>query len=140
MGCYRLVIIDDDAAIRYGLRMLVESMGAEVLAEADSGPAGIEQAEQHRPDLVLLDVSMPGMGGFTTARKLREMQPDLGIILVSQYSERIYAEEALQLGVNAYVLKRNAGKDLEEAMDAVSAGQTFVSPFIREKKSKVHSA
>lgn len=140
MERYRLVIIDDDAAIRYGLRMLVEAMGAEVLAEADSGPTGIEKAEEHRPDLVLLDVSMPGMGGFTTAKKLREMQPDLGIILVSQYSERIYAEEALQMGVNAYVLKRNAGKDLEEAMDAVSAGQTFVSPFIREKKSKVHSA
>lgn len=138
MESYRLVIIDDNPAIRYGLRMLVESMGAQVLAEADSGQMGIEKAEQYHPDLVLLDVSMPGMGGFTTARKLREMQPEIGIILISQYSERVYAEEALQMGINAYVLKRNAGKDLEEALQAVRAGQTFVSPFVAEKKFRTH--
>lgn len=132
----KLMIVDDDAAIRYGLRRLVEAMGAEVVAEADSGQKAIEEVKKDGAELVLLDISMPAMGGFTTARKLRELKPELKILFISQYSDRVYAEEALQLGVNGYVLKRNAGKDLEEAFEAVQSGETFVSPFVRERKAR----
>jgi DNA-binding NarL/FixJ family response regulator len=133
------IIIDDDAAIRYGLRKLVEALGGEVVGEADNGLQGIEQAESLHPELILLDVSMPVMGGFTTARKLRMLQPEVKIILISQYSEPAYAEEALQIGVQAYVLKRSAGRELESAVEAVRSGQTFVSPVVRAKKNRTNN-
>jgi DNA-binding NarL/FixJ family response regulator len=134
------MIVDDDAAIRFGLRRLVEAMGAEVVAEADSGQRAIEEVTKDGAELVLLDVSMPNMGDFRTARKLRELKPQLKIILISQYSDHVYAEEALQMGMNGYVLKRNAGRDLEEAFEAVQSGQTFVSPYITERKRRVKAA
>lgn len=140
MDQLKLMIVDDDAAIRFGLRRLVEAMGAEVVAEVDSGRLAIEEVKKDGAELVLLDVSMPNMGGFTTARKLRELRPELKIILVSQYSDHVYAEEALQMGMNGYVLKRNAGRDLEDAFQAVQSGQTFVSPFVTERKAKVKAA
>jgi DNA-binding NarL/FixJ family response regulator len=115
-------------------------MGAEVVAEADSGQRAIEEVTKDGAELVLLDVSMPNMGGFTTARKLRELKPELKIILVSQYSDHVYAEEALHMGMNGHVLKRNAGRDLEEAFEAVQSGQTFVSPYIAERKRRVKAA
>lgn len=124
-----LLIVDDDQAIRQGLRLIVESLGTEVLAEADNGRSCIEQAELLHPELVLLDVSMPVMGGFAAARQLRIRMPELRIIFVSQHRERIYIEEAFQIGVNGYVLKQSAADDLGDAIQTVMSGGSFVSPL-----------
>ena len=132
----KTLIIDDDADIRDGLRGIIESLGAEVVGEADNGRSGIERAQSLQPDLVLLDVSMPVMGGFPAARELRAMMPALAIIFVSQHNERVYAEEALRIGAG-YVLKRSASADLPEAIDAAISGRTFVSRLINGRS--VHS-
>lgn len=123
----RLIIVDDDQAIRQGLRTIAEALGAEVLAEADNGRAGIEQAERLRPELVLLDVSMPVMGGFPAARQLRSRWPDLRIIFISQHREWIYVEEALEIGANGYVWKQAAAAELDDAIQTVMSGGRFVS-------------
>ncbi len=123
----RVVIVDDSPEMRAGLRGIVEGLGAEVVGEADSGRSGIERTTSLHPELVLLDVSMPGMSGFEAARQLRHMLPELLIIIVSQHDTRIYAEEALDIGACGYVLKRNAGIDLGPALDAAVSGRTFVS-------------
>lgn len=125
-----IVVVDDNPAIRTGLRMLLEALGANVVGEADNGRSGIEQAESLGPKLILLDVSMPIMGGLAAARELHRLAPDLGIILISQYSDRAYAEEAFEVGARAYVLKGTAGTELGDAMDAVMSGRTFVSPLV----------
>ena len=130
MGQVRLIIVDDDAAIRGILRGLVEGLGADVLAEAENGRGAIEQAELHRPQLILLDVSMPVMGGFPAARYLREHLPEISIILVSQYPQKVYAEEAMQLGARGYVVKAAAAVELGPAMKAVLDGGTFISPRV----------
>ena len=122
--------MDDDPDIRDGLRRIVEQLGAEVVAEAEDGRHGIECAKASNPELILLDVSMPGMGGFAAARQLRVLLPHVPIIFVSQHSSRIYAEEALHIGVRAYVLKRSATTDLRPAISAVMTGHTFVSPLV----------
>ena len=128
----RTIIVDDDAGIREALRLLAKANGAEVLAEADNGRAAIEQAERYRPQLILLDVSMPVMGGFPAARYLRKHIPELRIILISQWNQRAYADEALQIGVGGYVVKGSVATELGPAMDAVMEGETFVSPCISD--------
>ena len=125
----RLIIVDDDEAIRHRLRVVAETLGAEVIAEADNGRACIEQAERFRPELVLLDVSMPVMGGFPAARQLRARMPDLRIIFVSQHRERVYIEEAFEIGVNGYIWKQAAAAELNDAIRTVMSGGSFVSPL-----------
>lgn len=122
-----LIIVDDDPAIRQILRTLVEDLGAEVLAEADNGRSAIEQAERFHPQLMLLDVTMPVMGGFPVIRYLREHLPELGIILVSQHSEKVYAEEALEIGAKGYIVKGSLASELGPAMATVMEGGTFMS-------------
>ena len=124
---YRLIIVDDDPLIRSGLRTLVEALGMEVIGEADNGQSGIERAESLRPELILLDVSMPVMGGFAAARELRKLLPELRIIFVSQYNDPAFAEEALRMGAAGYVVKQSATTDLSDAVVAAMAGRTFVS-------------
>ena len=89
--------------------VLAEGLGGEVLAEADNGRSAIEEAERHHPELMLLDVSMPVMGGLPAARYLHEHLPDLSIIFVSQYSWKVYAEEALESGARGYVVGVGGG-------------------------------
>lgn len=126
----KIVIVDDDAGIRAGLRSIMESLGAEVIGEADNGRSGVERAQLLCPEVILLDVSMPVMGGLAAARELRSLMPELHIILISQHRERAYAKEALQIGVEGYVLKRAAFTELPNAVNAVTSGHTFISPGI----------
>ena len=137
----RILIVDDDAVIREGLRSILESLGIEVAGEADNGRSGIEQAKESHPDVILLDVSMPVMGGFAAAGELRVVLPALRIIFISQYSEPAYSEEALHIGAAGYVLKQRARADLGRAIDAALSGGTFVSaPAVgRSKKASTDS-
>jgi len=134
----RVVIIDDDPTIRIGLRSILESFGIEIAAEADNGRSGIEQTQRFSPDVILLDVSMPEMGGFAAARELHVLAPNLRIIFVTQYSDAAYVEKAFEVGASGYVLKGTAARELAEAMDVVLAGGTFVSPGARCLRGKAY--
>lgn len=129
MDGMRLVIADDDDAIRQRLRELAESLGARIVAEVKNGYEAIDVCELLIPDLILLDVAMPLMGGFPAARHLRTSMPGISIVFVSQYADAGYAEEALRIGAQAYVMKSAAATELQEAVDAIAAGQCFVSPM-----------
>lgn len=134
----KTIIVDDDPDIREGLRRIVEHLGAEVVAEAEDGQSAVECAQASRPELILLDVSMPGMSGFAAARQLRKLMPNVPIVFVSQHSEGIYAEQALEIGVRGYVLKRSVCTDLDPAITAVMSGQTFVSPLVAFTAKEQH--
>ena len=97
---------------------------------AENGQAGVNAAESLRPDLVLLDVSMPLMGGFPAARLLNVSMPDVPIIFVTQHTDRFYVEEAFQCGAKGYVIKRAAVTELPSAINTVMKGQVFCSPLI----------
>jgi DNA-binding NarL/FixJ family response regulator len=131
LNALRVVIVDDNEAFRHQLRDITESCGGEVLAEAPDGKAGVDTAERIRPDLVLLDVSMPVMGGFAAAKRLRERLPRIGIIFVSQHQDRSYAQRAFESGADAYVTKRAAATELTAAIEAVRSHRTFLSPLIQ---------
>ena len=127
----KIFIADDDPMIRQGLRTIVETLGAEVVAEADDAVSAIEGACTCNPEVILMDVSMPGMNGIAAARRLVELKPEVPIILVSQYKNRVYAEEAMRIGIKAVVLKQSAVSELAAAIPAVMAGGTFISPSIK---------
>lgn len=122
----RLLIADDDAGIRDMIRHHVES-GYEIVGEAENGLEAVNAAERLRPDIVLLDISMPVMGGFAAARQLKEKMPNLLIIFVSQHPDASYMDEAFRAGASGYVLKQSAIRDLTTAIEQVRAGGTFRS-------------
>jgi DNA-binding NarL/FixJ family response regulator len=130
LSALRVVIVDDNEPFRQCLRIITESCGASVLAEAEDGLAGVDTAERTQPDLVLMDVSMPIMGGFAAAKRLRERMPRVRIIFVSQHQERSYADRAFASGADGYVLKRAAATELAAALEAVLSHRTFLSPLI----------
>jgi DNA-binding NarL/FixJ family response regulator len=99
----------------------------EIVGEAENGLAGIQADEELKPDVVLLDISMPVMDGFLAAESLKSSRPDVHIIFVSQHAERSYIEKAFRVGAEGYVLKTSAAEELITALREVLAGRTFSS-------------
>ena len=125
----RILLADDHALIRRGVRLILESEpGLTVVAEAGDGAEAVALARTHRPDLAILDVSMPRMTGLQAARELVRAQPDLRILMLSMYDNEQYFFQALKAGAAGYVLKSVADRDLVEACRAAMRGEPFLYP------------
>jgi two-component system nitrate/nitrite response regulator NarL len=112
------------------LRRIVETHGSEVVGEAANGQEAIEASKRLKPDLTLLDVSMPTMGGFAAARHLREDCPEHPFMFVSQHRDQIYLDEALECGAKGYIVKSAAATELPVALIAFEAGEVYQSTLI----------
>lgn len=124
----RIVLADDHQILLAGLKRLIESKGdMEVVATATDAASAIEAARNHRPDVLVLDISMPG-GGLEVARRVREMELPTRIVILTMYAEDRYVMEAVRLGAAGYVLKRAADKELIDAIRAVAAGDAYLTP------------
>ena len=124
----RILVADDHGIVRSGLKMLIERQGSmRVVAEADDGVAAVEAAQRERPDVAVLDVSMPRMTGIQAAREIRAHCPATAVLLLSMHDDDRYVHDALRAGAAGYVLKRQADAELIEALRAVAAGGQFVS-------------
>jgi DNA-binding NarL/FixJ family response regulator len=124
----RILIADDHGIVRSGLRMLIDRQSdMEVVAEADDGVAALEAAQAKRPDVAVLDVSMPRMTGLQAARAIRSHVPDTRVLLLSMHDDERYFLEGLEAGAAGYVLKRAADTDLIEAVRTVAGGRSFLS-------------
>jgi DNA-binding NarL/FixJ family response regulator len=123
-----VLIADDHGIVRSGLRMLIDRQSdMKVVAEADDGVAALESAQAHRPDVAVLDVSMPRMTGLQAAREIRAHVPDTRVVLLSMHDDERYFLEGLEAGAAGYVLKRAADTDLIGAVRTVAAGRSFLS-------------
>lgn len=120
----RVVLAEDNAVLRYTIKLIIEDH-CELVGEAEDGAAAVELADKLRPDLVLLDVSMPLLGGFAAARLMRERLPDVRIIVVSNYSNPVYIEETLRIGAHGYVVKGSALVQLPQAIQDALNGKFF---------------
>jgi DNA-binding NarL/FixJ family response regulator len=125
----RIVIADDHEATRYILRRIAEPE-CEVVDEVGNGLEAVQSAERLRPELVVLDVSMPVMGGVDAARLIHERFPEIHIIFASQHTTREYADEAFRVGAQGYIVKQAVASELAAAIRDVLAGKTFRSPLV----------
>ena len=124
----RVLIADDHGIVRSGLRMLIERQSdVRVVAEAGDGVEALERALADRPDVAVLDVSMPRMTGLQAAREIRAHDADIGLLMLSMHDDDRYFLEALDAGASGYVLKKAADADLVDALRAVAEGRPFLA-------------
>ena len=124
-----ILIADDHGIVRSGIRMLIDrQQGMQVVAEAEDGLQAVELAQATRPDVAILDVSMPRMTGLQAAREIRAHVADTSVLLLSMHDDERYFFDAVDVGAAGYVLKRSADTDLIDAIQAVARGEKFVSP------------
>lgn len=129
----RVLIADDHMLFRQGLIKLLELEGMEVVGEASTGPETLDQARETNPDIVLLDVSMPGRGGLETVQALKDWNRRLGILMLTGHPEDHYAIRCLKGGADGYVTKDNASDQLIAAIRRVSNGGKYISPSLAEQ-------
>ncbi len=137
----RVLIADDHALVREGLRYVLDAdPNIEVVAEASNGRLAVDLAMQHRPDVIVLDITMPEETGLKAAERLRDLLPTAKILLLSMHDQGEYVREGMRIGTNGYLLKDSAGEELRAAIRAVQAGGTFFSPAVVRKLTSVEPA
>jgi DNA-binding NarL/FixJ family response regulator len=123
----RILLADDHVTVRQGLKMLIESQGdMTVVSEASDGTAAVEQARVLRPDVVVMDISMPGMNGLVATRTLKSLQPDSIIVILTRHGDDAYLQELLRAGADGYVLKQSAASELVQAIRATAARNQYL--------------
>jgi DNA-binding NarL/FixJ family response regulator len=131
MARHRILIADDHAILREGVRALLATADdIEVVGEAADGREAIDLAQQLEPDLILMDVAMPGLGGLEATLEIRRRVPRAKIVVLSQYGEPEYVRRFLKAGVSGYVLKKAAGAELVAAIRAVMRGGLVLDPEV----------
>lgn len=131
MNKLRILIADDHGVLRAGLRVLLNAEpDMQVVAEAEDGATAIAKAREHEPDIVLLDVSMPGTGGLQAIRHIKRAAPAAKVLILSMHDDESYLREALKAGASGYALKKAADVELLSAIRAVHRGEIFLDPSL----------
>jgi DNA-binding NarL/FixJ family response regulator len=129
-----ILIADDHPIVRRGLRqILAETPQTAAVDEASSGREVLDKVKQRDYDIVLLDISMPGMNGVDTLKELRAQKPDLHVLVLSIHPEEQYALRVLKAGASGYLTKDSAPAELVTAMQRVSSGRKYISPSLADK-------
>lgn len=127
----RVLIADDHRILRDGVKALIhQSPDMEVVGEAGDGQAAVELCEQLGPDVVLMDIAMPGLGGLEATLEIKKRAPRARVLVLTQYEDREYVRRFLKAGVSGFVLKRSAGSGLLDAIRSVHAGGLVLDPEV----------
>ena len=125
----RILLADDHALVRAGIRSLLQEMaGIEVVAEAGDGLETVRLTALHQPDLVLMDVAMKNANGLEATLEIRRQFPAVKVLILSMYTNEEYVVQALRAGASGYMVKDSAPLELELAINAIKAGDTYLSP------------
>jgi len=124
----RLVLADDHAVVRMGFRMLLEGAGAAVVAEAGSGEAALVAFAEHRPDVLVMDVTMPGLGGLGALERLLSHHEDARVLMLSAHDDPQVPTRALRAGATGYLAKQAQPSELVRAVALVASGRRYVDP------------
>jgi DNA-binding NarL/FixJ family response regulator len=127
----RIVLADDHATVRQGLRLLIDGQpDMTVVAEAGDGESAIAAVEHFRPDVVVMDISMPGINGLNATRTLKARRPESRVVALTRYSDDAYLQELLRAGVAGYVLKQSPSIELLQAIRAAAAGGQYLDSTV----------
>jgi two-component system response regulator NreC len=127
----RIILADDHAVMRSGLRLVLEQQEEfKVLGEASDGREAVGLAESLRPDVAVLDITMPNLNGIEAARQISAKQPDVAIVVLSMHADESYVLRALKAGARGYLLKESPEADFIRAIRSVSEGKAFFSPAV----------
>ena len=130
----RLLLVDDHAVVRTGFRLLLQSTPEiSVIGEADSGEAACQRYSELNPDVVVMDLAMPGMGGLEALRRIRARHAQARVLALSAHDDPMHARRALQEGALGFLSKRSAPETLIEAVTAVAAGRRYIDTHIAQK-------
>ncbi|MGR9074470.1 MAG: response regulator transcription factor [Gammaproteobacteria bacterium] len=133
----RVLLVDDHAVVRAGFSLLLSSAGIDVVGEAHKGEQACRLFEEEQPDVVVMDLSMPGIGGLETIRRICARNPQAKILVFSIHDEPVYAERALQAGAKGYITKSSAPEILTEAVRKIALGCAYVeAPLLRKLRAK----
>jgi two-component system response regulator NreC len=142
----RVLLADDHTIVRQGVRLCLEAMGdIEVVAEAEDGQAAVTLAVQLRPDVAVVDLTMPRLNGVEAIRQIKRDVPSVEVVVLSVHDSEAYVVQALRAGAAGYVLKRNAATELAAAIRAAHDGQAYLHPSIARRViddylSRIHAA
>jgi len=128
----RLLLADDHTILLEGLQALL-APEFEVVATAADGRAVLEAAKKHQPDLILLDISMPGLNGIEAARRLHQSNPGAKLIILTMHADLSFVRAAFEAGVSGYVLKQSAATELVAALHDVDSGRSYISLLIQKR-------
>jgi len=130
----RVLLADDHTLVRAGIRGLLQGLqGVEVVGEAGEGQEALRLAQTLRPDVVLMDIGMPGLNGLEVAGRLATLDGSIRVIILSMHTSEEYVLRALRAGCAGYLLKDSAVAELEVAMRAVARGETYLSPAVSKR-------
>jgi DNA-binding NarL/FixJ family response regulator len=127
----RILLVEDHETVRQALKLLIDrEADLEVIGEASDGAQAIERAAFAELDVVVIDISMPGVSGVVATRKLTELRPGLPVVALTRHADQTFLEELLRAGASAYVLKQSPHAELLRAIRAVAAGQQYIDPAL----------
>lgn len=130
----RVLLVDDHAVVRTGFRLLLQSLAeVSVVAEADSGEAACQRYLELTPDVVVMDLAMPGMGGLEALRRIRARHPQARVLALSAHDDPMHARRALREGALGFLSKRSAPEALVEAVTTVAGGRRYIDMSLAQK-------
>jgi NarL family two-component system response regulator LiaR len=127
----KIILVDDHQLVRESLRVLLEKeLGMEVIAEAGDGETAVQLAREHVPDIIIMDVAMPGLDGINATKRIISEFPSMKVIALSMYSNKLFVMDMFEAGASGYLLKGCASRELEEAIRAVLRNEIYLSPKV----------
>lgn len=139
MPSIRILLADDHTMVRDGLRaLLAGQQGIEIVAEAADGRECIQLAEEHAPDVVMMDIAMPRMNGIEATRRILGEKPATGVVILSMHQDESYVLQALSAGAKGYLLKDSPREDILEAIRAAAQGRSFLSRKVSRMLQEEH--
>ena len=134
VGPLRVVLADDHVTVRHGLRLLLDAQrDLTVVGEADDGRAALQRVQELDPDVVVMDISMPGMSGLSATRVLKEARPRVAIVVLTRHADDAYLHEMLRAGAAAFVLKQSPSTELIQAIRAAAAGGQYLDANVTSR-------
>ena len=134
MSKIKILLVEDHTIVRQGLRSLLEqNSGMEVIGEAENGKEAVHKAENLKPDIVLMDVSMPLLNGIEATRQIKKHWPEIKVLILTMHTTEEYIFQILRAGASGYIVKKAAHQELITAIHAVNRGDKFLSPSISKK-------